>query len=77
MTEEIQDFETENLIGTFKFKLTDWTLSQYSSMTDILNSQRRCLKAKCLGTKSNGKSFEEFQSCIRNCETGMSEILTM
>ncbi len=32
------DFETENVISNFKFKLTNWTLDQYSSMSDIFVS---------------------------------------
>ena len=38
MTEEIEDFETENLISTFKFRLTNWTLDQYAHMGEILGS---------------------------------------
>ena len=30
------DFETENVIAEFKFKLTKWTLNQYASMDDVL-----------------------------------------
>jgi hypothetical protein len=43
MTDEIGDFETENVISTFKFKLTGWTLDQYASLADVLTSERRCL----------------------------------
>jgi hypothetical protein len=32
----IVDFETENVISNFKFRLTNWTLDQYSSMADVL-----------------------------------------
>lgn len=32
------DFETENLIAAFKFKLTNWTLDQYQSLTEIIAS---------------------------------------
>jgi hypothetical protein len=32
----ISDFETENVISNFKFRLTNWTLDQYSSMADVL-----------------------------------------
>ncbi len=30
------DFETENVISNFKFKLTGWTLDQYSSIADVM-----------------------------------------
>lgn len=50
MTDEIGDFETENVIAAFKFRLTNWTLDQYASLTDVLSSEQRCLKQRCLGT---------------------------
>ena len=30
------DFDTENVIANFKFRLANWTLQQYSSMADVL-----------------------------------------
>jgi len=38
MTEEIRDFETENLVSTFKFSLANWTLDSYSHMGNVLSS---------------------------------------
>jgi hypothetical protein len=32
MAENIQDFETENLIAHYKYQLTNWTLKNYASV---------------------------------------------
>ena len=79
MTEEIEDFETENLISTFKFRLTNWTLDQYAHMGEILGSQKNCLKDKCLGVKNEQKftNFADLQHCVKNCEAGIGELLAM
>ena len=57
MTEHIQDFETENLISTYKFKLTNWTLDQYANMNELLTSQKNCINSKCLD--GNKQTFGE------------------
>jgi len=41
--EGIQDFETENIIARYKFRLASWTIEQYGSFAQILNYQKQCL----------------------------------
>ena len=72
---EIGDFETENLMATYKFRLTHWTLNQYSTLDQVLQSEKNCLKARCLADQT--ENLEEFRKCITNCETGQREVLTM
>ena len=38
MTDTIEDFETENLIARYKFRLAGWTLENYGSWQYILSS---------------------------------------
>ena len=45
---QIQDFETENLLARYKFRLTDWTLDKYASLSDVLMSQKQCVQLKYL-----------------------------
>lgn len=40
----------------------------------MLAAQRKCLASKCLQDVS---SFEAVDKCVRNCETGQRELLTM
>lgn len=72
---DIADFETENLMATFKFRLTNWTLDQYSSMAQILQSEKNCLEAKCFADPI--ENYDEFRKCVVNCETGQREVLAM
>ena len=50
-------------------------------MNEILSSQRNCLKDKCLSDASKAAwstyNFAELQDCVKNCEAGTNEILTM
>ena len=71
----IADFETENLMATFKFRLADWTLSQYGTMKQLLESEKNCLQDKCLTDPI--EDYDEFRKCVVNCETGQREVLTM
>ena len=72
---EIGDFETENLMATFKFRLTHWTLNQYSKLDQVLLFEKNCLKSRCLAEPTD--SLEDFRKCVLNCETGQREVLTM
>ena len=38
MTDTIEDFETENLISRYKFRLAGCTIENYGSWQDILTS---------------------------------------
>ena len=71
----IADFETENLMATFKFRLADWTLGQYGTMKQLLESEKNCLQNKCLTDPI--EDYDEFRKCVVNCETGQREVLTM
>lgn len=71
----IADFETENLMATFKFRLAEWTLSQYGMMGQLLDNEKNCLKDKCLSDPID--DYDEFRKCVVNCETGQREVLTM
>ena len=46
-------------------------------MGEVLQSQSNCLKDKCLGANGEQKDFSELQNCVKNCEAGLGEILTM
>ena len=46
-------------------------------MKDVLTSQSNCMKDKCLQPGQEWQDFAELQSCVKNCEAGMGEILTM
>ena len=74
-TIDIADFETENLMATFKFRLADWSLSQYSVMKELLESEKACLEDKCLSSPID--NYEEFRRCVVNCETGQREVFSM
>ena len=37
MTDQIQDFETESLLATFKLSLTEWSIKNYSALVEPLN----------------------------------------
>ena len=73
MTDQIQDFETENLIATQKFRLTNWTLSQYESYLALMQSQKACVAQTCMHLTS----LDSFQKCLYNCEAGQREVLRM
>ena len=75
------------MISNFKFRLTNWTLDQYSSLSDVLQSQKNCLKLRCLrefadqkpgeGGVSTDKYLSDFTNCVQNCETGAQEVMKM
>mmetsp|Transcript_7323 Transcript_7323/g.8500 ORF Transcript_7323/g.8500 Transcript_7323/m.8500 type:complete len:86 (+) Transcript_7323:162-419(+) len=46
-------------------------------MNDALASQRNCMKDKCLQQGQEWKDFQSLQNCVKNCEAGIGEILTM
>eukprot|EP00347_Sterkiella_histriomuscorum_P003353 403364618 len=80
------DFETENLISNTKFRLTEWTINQYQTFTEILQSEKNCLEKKCLAqyTKDDINEsqnplslMDSLHKCVQNCETGTQEILKM
>lgn len=78
MSEEIGDFDTENVIANFKFRLTNWTLDQYASVSEVLSSQKNCLQMRCLREFKDGQGdFAEFSKCVKNCETGIDEVIKM
>jgi hypothetical protein len=79
MVEEIQNFETELLLATFKINLTQFSIKSYSSLIEPLSYQASCLKERCLPLQSKG-SVEELDSmlkCVTNCETGLRELQKM
>lgn len=77
MAEEIGNFDAENAIAAFKLRLTNWTLDQYSSMSDILATEKNCLQMRCLRAHADQANFKDFQACVKNCETGVQELIKM
>lgn len=49
------DFETENLISHTKFRLTEWTLNQYKTFTEVLVRILKVLMTSDLREKMSGK----------------------
>ncbi|TNV79017.1 hypothetical protein FGO68_gene2122 [Halteria grandinella] len=44
-------------------------------MADVLSSQKNCLQMRCL--KEQSASPHEFMNCVKNCETGVQEVIKM
>lgn len=74
MTDKIEDFETENLLASFKFRLTDKSVDGYANLDTLLSSQRKCIQERCL---ESGLSIDKMRKCEQNCEVGLGEVLAM
>ena len=75
MSEKLNDFDSKVLMAHFKFLLTEQTLDQYASMTEILRQQKSCSQ-KCL-KRMNAMKKNEFEDCIKDCSTGTREVLKL
>ena len=77
MSEEtkLNDLDTKCLMAHFKFLLTEHTLDQYASMTEILGQQKSC-EQKCL-KRMDAMSKNEFLDCVKDCSTGTREVLKL
>jgi hypothetical protein len=65
------------LLARYKFRLTNWTLDQYASLADVLQSQKQCLQVRCLDQQAELATYDLFERCMHNCETGAREVLKM
>ena len=78
MSDQIEDFENENLLASFKFRLANKSIESYSNLDLLMNSQRKCIKERCLGDANDELlTIEKMRKCEQNCETGIREVLKM